>query len=282
MHSIQACVPDATLLPVSVERLHLASAPAPREGRTLLLDARERSRDGDSYRYDLDVRDEFGHLVERWEGLLLQAVRKQDGSGPWLPALLGPYVERRAEAALGHPLRCVVLPGGEASGSSVQERRARTARAAGAALGRTAAVRYRPDGRPELAGGLHMSSSHAAGVTFTAVAAQPVTCDVEVAAGRQEAEWAGLLGEDGLALARLVAGSRGEPLSLAATRVWGAVETLRKAGLAVAALSLDGDAGGPGGWPAFRGGGYRVVSFATALAGVADPVVFSLLGEEER
>jgi enediyne polyketide synthase len=282
MHSIQACVPEATLLPVSVERLHLAAASAARTGRLLFLDARERSRDGDSYLYDLDVRDEAGHLVERWQGLLLQAVRKQDGAGPWLPALLGPFLERRVEAALGHPLRCVVLPGGAVAGSSVQERRQRTAQAVSWALGRTTEVHHRPDGRPELADGQRMSSAHAAGVTFAVVARESVTCDVEVAAERPEAEWAGLLGADGLALAHLVAEGRGEPLSLAATRVWGAVETLRKAGHAVAALSLDGDAGAPAGWVAFRGGSHRITTFLTALDGVADPVSFSVLTEGTR
>ncbi|WLQ45090.1 type I polyketide synthase [Streptomyces laculatispora] len=282
MHSIQPCVPDATLLPVSVARLHLAAASAARTGRLLFLDARERSRDGDSYLYDLDVRDEAGHLVERWEGLLLQAVRKQDGAGPWLPALLGPFLERRAEAALGHQLRCVVLPGGPAAGSSVDERRQRTSQAVSWALGSTTEIQHRPDGRPELADGRRMSSSHAAGVTFAVVADQAVTCDVEVAAERPADEWATLLGPDGLALARLLAEGRGEALSLAATRVWGAVETLRKAGHAVAALSLDGDAGLPAGWVAFRGGAHHITSFATGLDGIADPVSFTVLSEGTR
>ncbi|MFF7457947.1 SDR family NAD(P)-dependent oxidoreductase [Kitasatospora sp. NPDC008115] len=277
MHSIQACVPDATLLPVSVERLHLADPGAAREGRLLFLDARERSRDGDNYLYDLEVRDEAGLPVERWEGLLLRAVRKQDGAGPWLPALLGPFLERRVEAAFGHPVRCVVLPGGEGSGGPVADRRRRTAEAAGWALGRATEVHYRPDGRPELADGRRISSSHAAGVTFTVVADDLVGCDVEVAAGRTAEEWRGLLGADGAELAGLLAAERGEPLSTAATRVWGAVETLRKAGHAVAALSLEDSSGLPAGWVALRGGAHRIVSFVTALDGVADPVAFTVL-----
>ncbi|WP_431684094.1 SDR family NAD(P)-dependent oxidoreductase [Kitasatospora sp. KL5] len=277
MHSIQACVPEATLLPVSVERLHLADADAARTGRLLFLDARERSRDGDSYLYDLDVRDETGLPVERWEGLLLRAVRKQDGAGPWLPALLGPFLERRVEAALGHPVRCVVLPGGEGSGASVADRRRRTAEAASWALGRVTEVHHRPDGRPELADGRRISSSHAAGVTFTVVADEGVGCDVEVAAERTAEAWEGMLGADGAALAGLLAAERGEPYSTAATRVWGAVETLRKAGHAVAALSLEDASGLPAGWVAFRGGAHRIVSFVTALDGVADPVAFTVL-----
>ncbi|MFJ1755423.1 SDR family NAD(P)-dependent oxidoreductase [Kitasatospora sp. NPDC088134] len=290
MHSIQACVPEATLLPVSVERLHLAEGGSSRAGRLLFLDARERSRDGDSYLYDLDVRDQGGTTVEQWEGLLLQAVRKQDGSGPWLPALLGPFLERRVEAALGRPVRCVVLPGGEGSGGPVAERRRRTAEAASWALGRTTEVRHRPDGRPELADGRRISSSHAAGVTFTVVAEQTVACDVETVTARTAEEWAGLLGPEAAALAELLAAERGEPLDTAATRVWGAVETLRKAGHAVAALSLDGGpagspAGGrglPPGWVAFRGGAHRIVGFVTALDGVAEPVAFTVLAGGDR
>ncbi|MFD7641930.1 SDR family NAD(P)-dependent oxidoreductase [Kitasatospora sp. NPDC059795] len=277
MHTIQACVPEATLLPVSVERLHLADAAAARDGRRLFLDARERSRDGDSYLWDLEIRDEAGLPVEQWEGLLLRAVRKQDGSGPWLPALLGPFLERRVEAALGHPVRCVVLPGGEGSGESVADRRRRTAEAASWALGRTTEVHHRPDGRPELADGRRISSSHAAGVTFTVVADETVACDVEAAVERTVEEWDGLLGPDGSALAALLSAERGEPYGTAATRVWGAVETLRKAGHAVAGLSLGDASGLPAGWAALNGGTHRIVSFVTALDGVADPVAFTVL-----
>ena len=95
MHSIQCCVPDATLLPAGIERLYLADPARVQTLDWVTLYAVERSRDGDAYLYDVDVRDPAGALVERWEGLQLHAVRKRDGSGPWTPALLGPYLERR-------------------------------------------------------------------------------------------------------------------------------------------------------------------------------------------
>jgi enediyne polyketide synthase len=60
------------------------------------------------------------------------------------------------------------------------------------------------------------------------------------------------------------------------------VESLRKAGHAVASLSLDGGEGLPPGWTAFRGGAHRVVTFLTALEGVADPVAFGVLSEGTR
>src|SRR5581483_10471685 len=51
MHSIQCCVPDATLLPASVERLWLADPSAVRSLAEVTLHAAERSRDGDTYVY---------------------------------------------------------------------------------------------------------------------------------------------------------------------------------------------------------------------------------------
>ena len=63
----------------------------------MVLDARERSQDGDSYVYDLEVRDPSGSVVERWEGLTLRAIRKRDGAGPWTPTMLGSYLERNMQ-----------------------------------------------------------------------------------------------------------------------------------------------------------------------------------------
>jgi enediyne polyketide synthase len=97
MHAIQCCVPDATLLPAGVERLFLADPAVVGQLDKVTLHAEERWREGDKYVYDLDVRAPDGTLVERWEGLTLHAVRKQDGSGPWAPVLLGPFLERRSE-----------------------------------------------------------------------------------------------------------------------------------------------------------------------------------------
>ena len=71
IHAIQACIPHATLLPIGVERVvsrGLASD-AP-----LLLAARERSRDGDEFVYDIELITADGGLRERWEGLKLRAV----------------------------------------------------------------------------------------------------------------------------------------------------------------------------------------------------------------
>ncbi|WP_428962025.1 type I polyketide synthase [Micromonospora fluostatini] len=279
MHALQCCVPDATLLPGAIERLHLADPAVAATLDTVTIHAVERLRQGDTYHYDVDVCDAEGTLVERWVGLRLHAVRKQDGTGPWLPALVGPYLERRVGAFLPGELRCVVRPD-DPGATGVAGRRRQTARALSWALGAETTVRYRPDGAPEVDGGVAVSASHATGVTFAVTGTGTVACDVELAAARTEAEWEGLIGPDGLALAGLVAREQGEELSVAATRVWGAVECLRKVGHG--RIELAAEPNGPAGWVALRSGPARIATFVTALDGAGDPVVFTMLAEGGR
>jgi len=285
MHSIQCCVPDATLLPASVERLWLADPKVARPLSEVTLHAAERSRDGDTYVYDIEVRDLDGVLVERWDGLTLQAVRKQDGTGPWLPALLTPYLERNVEPVLGRTgLRTGVVPDAvvpDAGGHDSQTalRRERTDWAMSWAVGKRIEVGHRSDGMPYV-DGFQVSSAHGGGVTLSAALPgdRPVECDVEVAKTRTEQEWTDLLGAEGAALAALIASERGEDYSVAATRVWGAVECLSKSGQALRDLTLDTVAGVPGSgpWAALRGGGRRFASFVTTVADHGDPLVFTV------
>ncbi|MFC7565009.1 SDR family NAD(P)-dependent oxidoreductase [Actinomadura namibiensis] len=275
MHGNQVCVPDATLLPSGIERVHIGRA-AVEATDDLRYCATERRRDGDTYVYDIAVRDGRGRTVERWEGLRLRAVRKGDGSGPWVAPLLGPYLEREVEELVGVRVATAVEPD---TGDSPDDggRRARTARAAGRALGRPAEVRYRPDGRPELAGGPTMSASHGAGVTLCVVAEGRLGCDVEPVAERPAGEWRGLLG-DHAALADLIARETGEPPGTARTRVWSALECLRKAGLPADA-PLTPTLPGRGAWTVLASGPLRIATFVTALRDVPDPVVFAVLVE---
>ncbi|MFI2077430.1 type I polyketide synthase [Streptomyces triculaminicus] len=271
MHGNQVCVPDATLLPSGVERVYpLGGGTAPQG--PLRYRATERERDGDTYVYDIAVRDGRGEVVERWEGLRLRAVRQGDGGGPWAAPLLGPYLERAVEDVLGARMAVVVEPhGGE------DDRRARTALAVRRALGRPAAVRHRPDGRPETDGGDVVSASHGAGITLCVVADSTVACDTETVTARPADEWAGLLGAHA-PLAALLAEQSGETYDSAATRAWTALECLKKAGITTdAPLTLDPPRGDH--WAVLASGGLRVATFATALRGEPRPVVLAFLTE---
>jgi enediyne polyketide synthase len=274
MHSIQSCVPNATLLPVGVRRLY-PLAPAAGEG-LVTMHAVERAHEGDTYTYDVDVYDAAGALVERWEGLRLQAVRKQDGRGPWVPVLLGPYLERRLTEGTGTaPVAVVVEPEDRAQTLERRPvRRDRTALALRRALGGPATVRYRADGKPEVDGAA-VSASHGAGVTLAVAGDDPLGCDIQAVPAPSDVDWPGLLGPL-VELARQTAGETGEAFHRAATRVWTVVECVRKAGQAVVGqATLDRHT--PDGWVSFAVGEARVATFVTTLANVDGDVVVAVL-----
>jgi enediyne polyketide synthase len=277
MHGNQVCVPDATLLPSGIGRVRAA-------GREVTGDLRfcatEREQNGDTYIYDIAVRDASGTVVERWESLRLHAVRKGDGCGPWVPPLLGSHLERELENLLGVRVAVAVEPH-RADDGIVDGRRPHTALAAGRAIGHPVTVRYRPDGRPELDGEQTVSASHCGDLTLCVVAdgagSTPLGCDVEAVAERPAEEWHGLLGHHA-SLAALVAKEMGEPLAAASTRVWSAIECLRKAGLpADAPLTLTPvrrDA-----WNVFESGALRIATLVTTMRDAPAPVVFAVLVE---
>jgi enediyne polyketide synthase len=277
MHSVQCCVPDATLLPAGIERLRLAE-PAEVAGLDeVVLHATERSRTGDTFVYDLDVRAGSGALVERWEGLRLQAVRKRGGRGPWVPPLLGPYLTRSLEDLLGGPsLAVVVEPDGtDRTGGTPAGRRERTEIALSRAVGRRVQVHHRPDGRPEVVAGAEVSVSHGAGVTFAVAGPIDVACDVETVVPRPVEDWAGLLWPALHDLRPLLAEESGEDGDTIATRLWTVVECVRKAGAVRRPVTVE--PGGRDGWVVFGLGDQQLATFATTLRGQDAPAVFGVL-----
>ncbi len=276
MHALQCCVPDATLLPGAIERLELADPKVAGTLDTVTIHAVERLHQGDTYIYDVDVCDEGGNLVERWVGLRLHAVRKLDGTGPWLPSLLGSYLERRIGTHLGSGLRCVVRPD-DPDSRGREALREQTSRAIAWALGAKAKVHYRPDGKPEIPGGPSISASHSNGITFAVAGPATVACDVEIVQARAVVDWEGMLGSNGLAMATLLAREGNEDLAVAATRVWGVLECLRKTGQTHSSLAAD-----PGtheGWTVLRAGTTRIATFATRLLPGGQTAVFAMLAE---
>jgi enediyne polyketide synthase len=277
MHGIQCCVPDATLLPAGVERLYAARLEA--AGEQVTLHAAERARDGDTYTYDLDVRDSKGRLVERWEGLRLHAVRKTGGGGPWVPVLLGPYLERQAAPFLHRPVRCAIEPDPAVTSQDVVPRRKQTSAAVSRMLARPVTVLHRGDGKPELPGeGMSVSASHGAGVTLAVGGTGRVGCDVEVVRERTVDDWQALLGAGMFELAELVQREQGEELPVAATRVWSAIESLRKVGRVLPGPVVLAGAGGDG-WVLLESGHSKIVTFCTRLRDEPNPVIFAILTE---
>jgi enediyne polyketide synthase len=258
MHAIQACVPDATLLPDRIERLVPAVGTWPER---LILVARERSHDNDTYIYDFTVHDEAGRTLEEWRGLRLRALRRH--GPPAIAALAGPYLQRRLHEVSG----VAVEPEGPG------ERAEAARRAVSRAVGEEIVVRHRPDGRPEAGNGLSVSISHGPGFVLAVTGRDPLGCDAETAVDRS---WPGLLDGNRITLAHQAMAELGESLAIAATRVWAATECQVKAGGYVTdPLSLI-ESPEPG-WLTFASGRARIATFVTAISGLQDPVVFAVL-----
>ena len=253
IHGIQACIPHATLLPVGVERVvsRALATDVP-----LLLAARERSRLGDEFVYDLELLTLDGALCERWEGLKLRAVDRIAPPGSWSAALLAPYVERRLQE---------ILPG-----SRLQVALERS--------GDGAAPRHRPDGKPEAADGSRISRAHAGGLVLGVSGDGRIGCDLERVIGRAAEVWLGLLGAERFRLAELIARERSEGLDAAATRVWAAVECLVKAGAPQDAPLVLEEAAGDG-WLLLRAGELRIGTLLAPVRELAGPAALAVLAE---
>jgi enediyne polyketide synthase len=275
MHGNQVCVPHATLLPQGIDRIY-PGGDRLGEADELRYCATERERDGDTYIYDIAVRNAAGEVVERWEGLRLRAVRKKDGRGPWVAPLLGPYLERTLADLVGTAVPAVAVEPNNLNGSAgVSERRAQTATAAARAIGQEVTVRHRPDGRPEIDGDQTISASHGPGITLCVTGDGPVACDVEAVAERPADTWKGLLGEHAQ-LTELLRTEVGDEADTAATRVWVAKECLQKAGApADSPLTLTSER--QDAWTVFASGSLRIATLVTTLRDAPEPVVFAVL-----
>ncbi|HEX7286329.1 MAG TPA: polyketide synthase dehydratase domain-containing protein, partial [Candidatus Angelobacter sp.] len=209
LHSVQACIPHKTVLPTGVDSI--ATGADWTYGPATVV-AWERERNGDDFVYDLRIEDAHGRLCERWEGLRLHAVAPIDAPSPWPAALLVPYFERRlAELFPVAHMQISFTRDGDEGGNGLL---------------------HRPDGKPEAAVNprVHVSRSHAGTIILEVRSQEPVGCDVEPFAGRNQADWQGLLGPQSFSLAQTIAKESKIPLDWAATQVWALKEALRKNG----------------------------------------------------
>ncbi|MBX3395582.1 MAG: SDR family NAD(P)-dependent oxidoreductase [Phycisphaerae bacterium] len=268
IHAIQSCIPHARLLPVGVDAIQ-RHAPVLTPAR--FIRAIERCRNGDTFTYDMQMLDDEGRVIESWIGLRLVVVEAIRRTAGWNPSLLGNYVERRSAEMLGGVLISVII-----EHSPCSERTTRSDHAIGLAALSTEPIRRRPDGKPESVNGRHVSASHAGPVTLAVAADAPVGCDIEPIQQRNAADWKDLLGVDGLALARVVAGESGEDVNSSASRIWAAHESAIKAGLPAGSQFVL-EARAPDGWIVLRCGDSLAATFVASLRDDARPMALAIL-----
>ncbi|MBN2563242.1 MAG: SDR family NAD(P)-dependent oxidoreductase [Phycisphaerae bacterium] len=277
IHAIQPCIPHARILPVGVDRIvqtHRCQPGFVQTSGPRLSFARERSRDGDVFVYDVDVTRMDGAVCERWEGLRLQIVGGTGPQAPWIEPLLGPYVERRIGELVPGAHVTVVVERGTAS-----ERRERSDLAIQRALGpgATGPIRRRPDGKPDVAAdGRAVSAAHAGDLTLAVAGPEPIGCDVEPVTARSGEAWRDLLGPERFALAEVIAKETSDDRDRAATRVWAACECLKKASVTldaplVLASSQRDD------WVILSSGSLVVATFVAPVRGTEGLLVLAVL-----
>jgi enediyne polyketide synthase len=274
IHAIQACIPHAQLLPVGVKRIAIGKVPCLLEKLKtlervpeLLLHARETKREGDTFYYDLELLGEDGSVLEQWEGLCLRKVADIPRRRAWTPTLLAAHVERRLEELVPGARASVVLERGVTSNDGIEQ-----------ALGIGTTILRRADGKPEVADSRAVSAAHAGELTLAVAAPQSVGCDLETVAHRDAEIWRGLLGAERFRLVEMLAAKEG--FDTAATRVWCAIECLKKAGaMADAPLALVSAA--DDGWTALSSGAQIIATYCAEVRGVAEWLAVSVLVQRQ-
>jgi enediyne polyketide synthase len=272
IHAIQVCVPQATLLPISVERVvpGLADLASPRYVRAY---ERVAAAEADTLVFDVEVLNPAGEVQEVWQGLRLKLMSGTVFAGPWSPPLLGPYLERRLREHLpGAAVTVVVARNPEG------DRRTRSDLAIQRALGEIVPVSRRPDGKPEVAGDRVVSVAHAGDLTLAIAAPQaqgPIGCDLEPVTARAETIWQDLLGER-FQLVNAVIQAAKEDLHNAATRVWAAGECLKKAGAALD-VPLTLASAHEDGWVLLSAGVHVIATYLAQIQTSQEPMVLAVL-----
>jgi enediyne polyketide synthase len=264
LHAIQACIPHRRILPTGIERMVIRR----NESGARFVRAKERLRDGNNFIYDVEVTDARGEVIERWGGLRLRAVEVMASREVWPDALLSPYLERRLEelADAGAPVRVALERGLR------EERPASSDAVIQQALGKTARIWRRPDGKPVFFGEEDISAAHANDFTLAVAGAGGAACDLEEVAARTDAEWRDLLGEGKkFKLAERIAREQMESVDAASTRLWMAMECMKKIGQPPKSpLVLESST--DDGWTLLRSGAIIISTCVVAVRGMKSPL----------
>ncbi len=267
IHSVQACIPHMTLLPIGVERITTNTFSTT---GTKFVHARERARQGDTFIYDLEVIGEGREVLERWSGLKLRVVNNGNVQSTWVEPLLAPYIERRMSELVPALSLNVAVNHGSRSG-----RRERSDRAIRQATGKAAPVTRRGNGKVGLLDPEQVAA-HCGRLALAIAGQGVVACDIEEIKPHSTAIWRDRLGPDRIALAEIISRETGDDLDTAATRVWTASECLKRAGvLAVAPLTFSSAT--DDGWTLLSTGHLTIATYKTETRNSRGHFVIGLL-----
>lgn len=266
MHSIQACIPQKTLLPVSVEKISIYKI----NGKEpCLVHAKEVSHHENTFTYNLEVLNLQGEVHEIWQGLRLQAVGGENFQSQWNLPLFAVYLERKIEEFTGAEVAVAFLC------ATNSKRRERSEKAIQTVLRENIKILYRLDGKPEVTNGKHISISHRGDLTLATTSRIPIACDIERIEARNAGTWSDLLGETNFKLAQKISQEAREDFHISATRIWSAQECLKKIGLSLNS-SIILSSVMESNWVVISLNNHRIFSYQAQVDGYEDRYVLAI------
>lgn len=249
LQSMQLTVPQDTCLPIHIEKIQLFQSPSPDSGFRVVT-AMLQQREDREYIGEVIATNEQGYVVQRLTGYRLHIIEEHP-ENPTAAELAFP--EARDEAHLRHVLQttckalglsqpAVALGIPNLQGKNREQRRQQQRPIVDRALQRQLALPLKedltfeietlPSGKPVFSGAiaaeLDLSLSHDLSYCLCVVGSTPQGCDIEPITHRTTDEWNALFSiSHHSVIEELVRG--GEPRDRAATRIWSALEAVRKA-----------------------------------------------------
>ena len=213
LHAVQACMPNKTLIPTSVKYIEVGYLDPKGNYRLEAIEIEDR---GAELVFDLALFDKEGLPVETWYHAIFRKVGTPKNLRISSPVLLAPLLLRHIRPLYDdHSL--VVQMTRETDRGKDREGQGRS---------------HRPDGKPDQTkDGSYLSYSYCDGWKFHVQSKLAIACDLELVDWGQATNWPQLLGEERFQLVKLVEEIANEGQEEAATRIWTAIETIKKLGL---------------------------------------------------
>lgn len=250
LQSVQLTIPQHICLPVQITKIELFANPSSAEAARI-VNVELQQLEGREYISEVVATNEQGDVLERLSGYrlrileehaenptALELVNPQERDSTKLEQLLNQACQQFALTAPTVALEYLPDLQSQPKKQRRSSERPLITRTLKQRLGLAAEEKLNfqlktlASGKPKLAGtattGLDLSISHCDRYCLCVVAQTPQGCDIESIQPRQEDDWVGLLSSERKSLLEELVG-RGDTLDRAGTRIWSALEAVRKA-----------------------------------------------------
>lgn len=219
IHCLQACLPSKTVLPVSVKEWKRINSCS----KQCVVNAQQIWEKDGEYCFNVSLINDKKEIIEFWEELLLKDLEYNTWNSIGLD-LINPYLNRESKKYLefydynvfitNKNNKDIILK--NCSKSDIK-------------------LSYRSDGKPLSDEGFISFSDSENLFMGSFCQNKDITCDIEKVTNRNL--WKELIGEH-YALADFISKENKEDINKSSTRIWSALESIKKAGLPGGALSL--------------------------------------------